>query len=155
MCRPPSLLRCLMVRDRRGVAALEFAMIAPVLIILLAAAANLGLMADHSLQLANAARSGAQYATILPDDPAGAHAAIRSVLPNITQSGIVRSCTCPPSATAASGGNAVECTMGTCPAGIGMARYVTVTVTMPPPSIPGIAFNTTAAGTRVVVVRVQ
>ena len=138
-------------RSREGVAAVEFAIIAPVLIILLAAAANVGFAVDHTIQLANAARAGAQYATVKPDDLAGAQAAALAVLPGSTAMLPVLSCTCPLAGQATSA-TVVGC--GTTCAG-GMARYITVTVSMAPPQIAGLAFFNPAAASRTVVARVQ
>ena len=141
--------------DSSGVAAVEFAILAPVLIVLLAGAANIGLATDHALQLGNAARGAAQYLTILPNDATGARAAAQAVLPGaaVTVSAMV--CTCPPSAASATGGSAVSCTTGACAAGIGMTRSVSVTVTMASPSIPGLAFAGSPTANRSVTVRVQ
>ncbi|MDB5316891.1 MAG: hypothetical protein JWO24_2735 [Rhodospirillales bacterium] len=137
--------------NRRGVAAVEFAVIAPVLIILLAGAANVGLAVDHTIQLSNAARAGAQYAIANQNDLTGAATAALAALPGSNPPPTaIMTCTCPPSGQS-TGGTAVGCTT-TC--ATGMARYVTVTVTMAPPQIAGLAFNV-ATGSRTVVARVQ
>jgi Flp pilus assembly protein TadG len=50
----------------------EFAVIAPVLIMLLAGAANVGFAVDHAIGLANAPPTGAQHIIARPGDIAGA-----------------------------------------------------------------------------------
>lgn len=138
--------------SRSGVAAVEFAIIAPVLIILLAGATNVGLAVDHSIQLANAARAGAQYATVQQNDMAGAQAAaLRMMPPEAIVATPVMSCFCPP-AGSATGTTEVVCTT-TC--ATGMARYITITVSMAPTQIPGLAFFSSADASRTVVARVQ
>ncbi|WP_437171125.1 TadE/TadG family type IV pilus assembly protein [Falsiroseomonas sp. E2-1-a4] len=131
-------------------AAVEFAIIAPVLITLLAGAANIGFAADHGIRLANAARAGAQYATVLPGDAAGAQSAAQAILPGASVTVAPMVCTCPLSG--ATGGPTVGCNTA---CATGMARYITVTVSMPPPQIPGLAFATALAANRSVVARVQ
>lgn len=137
--------------SRSGVAAVEFAIIAPVMTILLAGATNVGLAVDHSIHLANAARAGAQYATALSSDLAGARTAALAVMPGATVATPVMTCICPPSGYA-TGTTTVDCTT-TC--ATGMARYITVTVSMTPTQIPGLAFFSSTAATRTVVARVQ
>jgi len=139
-------------RDRRGVAALEFALIAPVMIILLAGTANIGLAVDHAINLSNAARAGAQYVIAVPSDTAGARAAAQAVLPGATVTVGAMVCTCPVTGSS-SGGPTVACNVTTCTTGL--TRSVTVTVTRAPVQIAGLAFNSTAASTRSVVARVQ
>lgn len=136
--------------SRSGVAAVEFAVIAPVLTVLLAGATNVGLAVDHSIRLANAARAGAQFATVQQNNMAGAQTAAQNMMPGATVALPVMTCICPPTGSA-TGTTVVACT-STCAGG--MARYISVTVTMPPTQIPGLAFVTTAAS-RTVVARVQ
>jgi Flp pilus assembly protein TadG len=146
--------RCLFlaaIRNRHGVAAVEFAVIAPVLITLFAGAVNIGFAVDNTIRLANAARAGAAYITAVPSDTAGAQSVAQSVLPGATATVGSMVCTCPPSG-AATGGSTVGCST-TC--GTGMARYFTVTVTRAPTSIAGLAFATAGPTSRSVVARVQ
>ncbi len=138
--------------DRRGVAALEFALIAPVMIVLLAAAANIGLAVDHAINLSNAARAGAQYVIALPSDTVGARTAALGVLPGAVVTVGAMVCTCPAPGES-TGGPTIACNTTTCLTGL--TRTVTVTVTRAPVQIPGLAFNSTAASTRSVVARVQ
>ncbi len=65
--------------NRRGVAAVEFALIAPILVILLGAATDLGRAIERAIRLENAARAGAQLLTVNPlATSADAEAAMRA-----------------------------------------------------------------------------
>lgn len=55
-------MRCL--RDRSGVGAIEFAVIAPLLILMFVASADLGLGIYQDMQVDSAAQYGAQYALV-------------------------------------------------------------------------------------------
>ena len=149
-----NLLACL--RSRAGVAAVEFAIIAPVLITLVGAAVDLGTGVERAIRLENAARAGAQYATRTPSDTAGARAAALATLSdwsNVTVTAGPMACTCPTSG--ASGGPVVGCGT-TCPTG--MARYITVTASRPfTPIFPTsalIPFNNLGTSTASVVARI-
>jgi Flp pilus assembly protein TadG len=128
--RLPGLLRC-----RRGAAALEFGIIAPVLILLLAGLVDLGGAMQQAIRLENAARAGAQYAMSFPQDTAGIRTATTAALGGTTATVQVQPpfCACP-------GGSSVTpvaCTGTPCdgaPAGI----YVQVTVTRAYAAIIGI-----------------
>jgi Flp pilus assembly protein TadG len=134
----------------------EFAVVAPVMITLLAGAANVGFAVDHAIALANAARAGAQHLIAQPNDAAGARVAVEAVLDRATLDPIVMVCTCPASVSAATGGTTVNCVTGSCDPNIGMVRSLTVTVTMAPRQIPGLAtFTPDPVRSRSVVVRVQ
>jgi Flp pilus assembly protein TadG len=58
-------LRPLWAADRRGVAAVEFAIIAPVLLLLLGGIVDFGLMMIGRSQLANGVAQGVQYALLI------------------------------------------------------------------------------------------
>lgn len=73
-----TVLRAL--RQRRGVAALEFAITAPFFILMLLAAVDFGRAIDQSIKLETAARAGAQYGFVFPDDTAGIQARITDAL---------------------------------------------------------------------------
>lgn len=53
---------------RRGVAALEFAIVLPILVTILLGTTDFGRFAHSSIAIANAARSGAAYASMNPYD---------------------------------------------------------------------------------------
>lgn len=150
-----NLLACL--RSRAGIAAVEFAIIAPVLITLVGAAVDLGTGIERAIRLENAARAGAQYATRTPSDTAGARAAALATLSDWSNVAVTAGpmvCTCPTSG--ASGGPVVAC--GTAICATGMARYITVTASRPfTPIFPTstlIPFNNLGTSTASVVARI-
>ncbi|KAA2211299.1 TadE/TadG family type IV pilus assembly protein [Teichococcus oryzae] len=113
-------------RCRRGVSALEFALVGPVLALLALGGFDLGNAALQSLRLAAAARAGAQYAFTQPTDSAGITAAIRANLPgwtDVTVPAPVLVCRC-------EDGTSVNCAGGAC-GGIPPALYVTLAATRP------------------------
>ena len=58
-------------RAQEGTIAAEFALAAPVLLLLVSGMVDLGLALDQSSSLSNAARAGAQYAVRFPSDTSG------------------------------------------------------------------------------------
>lgn len=110
-------------RDRKGVAALEFAVILPVLAIILMGIIDLGRAIEQSLRLEAAARAGAQYAMFAPTDLAGIANAVRGALPgwgDIVVPTPALSCVCP-------GTGAVACATTSCTTGV--EQYVSIAVT--------------------------
>lgn len=139
--------------ERSGVAAVEFAIVAPVLVTLLGAAVDLGTAIERTIHLENAARAGAQWITKAPTDLTGAQAAAQALLTTGGTATTAESCQCPPTG-AATGGSVVSCT-STC--ATGLIRYVTVTATRPfTPIFPTstlIPFNALGASNASVVAR--
>lgn len=82
----------------RGVVAAEFALVAPVLVLIAAAIADFGLLATRSAALAGATRIGAEYARSYPLDTVGIQRAIQGAVespPALNfQGGFTRSCEC-------------------------------------------------------------
>jgi Flp pilus assembly protein TadG len=113
------------LRDRRGVAAVEFALLAPILITLLASVVDLGLAIERSIRLETSAQAGAQYILRFPNDTDGAATAAEAAAGSgATATATPLPCQCP----AADGTNGAEVACnGTC--ATGMARYVRVSVT--------------------------
>ncbi len=115
---------------RRGIAAAEFALIAPVVILVFLSAYDVGRAMWRTLQLETAARVGAQYAFANPTDSAGIAARVQASLPgwgNLTIASPTMACRC-------DNGVAANCTTGTCPFGaatVAPLAYVSVTVTQP------------------------
>lgn len=112
--------------NEAGGAAVEFALILPILILMLAGIADLGKMVYVRSVLESAARAGAQASFADPSATATIEAAVQTA---ITASGIDNVVT--PSAAQAcecSNGTAVDCTTGTCATGA-VRHYVTVTAT--------------------------
>lgn len=109
-----------------GAAAVEFALILPILVLMLAGIADLGRMVYVRSVLESAARAGVQASFADPSATATIEAAVQTA---ITASGITNVVT--PSASQAcecSNGTAVDCTTGTCATG-SVRHYVTVTAT--------------------------
>ncbi|HWX50017.1 MAG TPA: TadE/TadG family type IV pilus assembly protein [Roseomonas sp.] len=117
---------------RRGVSALEFALIAPALALMALGGFDLGNAVLQSLRLEAAARAGAQYAFTRPTDSAGITASIRANLPgwtDITVPDPVVACRC-------EDGSTVSCTGGSCGTAA-PAMYVSIEVSSPfAPSTP-------------------
>ncbi|WP_051328716.1 TadE/TadG family type IV pilus assembly protein [Geminicoccus roseus] len=121
----PDLIRPFLrlARDRRGIAALEFAVILPVLALTLMGVIDLGGAIQQSLRLEAAARAGAQYAMSAPTDSAGITAAVRQALPgwnDIVVQPTAMTCVCP-------GSGATSCTSTSC--ATALQRFVSITVT--------------------------
>ena len=114
-----------------GTALVEFAIVAPFLLLLLAGVLDYGMALSTAAAVASAARAGAQYgasSVAHSGDPAGIRAAASNAAPdvkNLTVSS-VQSCQC-------SGGGAVSCA-GTCANGK-IVVYVQVTARATSPAI--------------------
>jgi Flp pilus assembly protein TadG len=111
---------------RRGVSLTEFALIAPVLCLLVMGSFDVGNAIQQSLQLEAAAQAGAQYAFSRPTDSVGITAAIRANLPgwtDITVSSPVMACRC-------DNGVTVSCNGGVCVTGT-PAMYLSIRVSRP------------------------
>jgi len=123
-------------RCRRGASAVEFGIIAPVMILLLSGLADLAAAMQQAIQLENAARAGGQFAMSFPENQAGIAAAATAALDSAAAGATVVAsapfCACP------GGGNAPVACEGTPCAGSPAGTYVTVTVTRPFTAIVGI-----------------
>jgi Flp pilus assembly protein TadG len=128
LCRTACL--CGPIRGRAGIAATEFAIIAPVLTLMLFSLYDISNALWRKTRLDMAARAGAQYAFSRPQDSAGIASIVRSELSgwtNITVTPPTMSCKC-------DNGIAADCTTGTCQNGTVVNApigYVSVTVTQP------------------------
>jgi Flp pilus assembly protein TadG len=69
-------MRCL--RDKSGVGAIEFAVIAPLLILMLVGMSDLGLGIYANMQVDGAAQYGAQYALVNGYDPSAITSAVKT-----------------------------------------------------------------------------
>lgn len=137
-------------RANDGIAAVEFAIIAPVLILLLAGAVSFGVGLRMKMEVGNAARAGAAYASSNPFNRVEITKAAQNatVLANgVTVKSIdqvTNSCTDPASGALSPAGS------GPCPGtGAKPGTYVTVTTEMPYSFIlpvPGMATETTLHG---------
>lgn len=115
------LLRC-----RQGLGAVEFALMLPILVALMAAVADFGLAANQKMRLTSAARAGAQAAYKASGDTAGVRAAVQLASDlDATRLTIASQSFC-----GCMTGGAVACT-GTCADGNGLRTYVSVSVSEP------------------------
>jgi Flp pilus assembly protein TadG len=122
-----------LMRDRRGVSAVEFGLAAPVFLAALSPLIDLGLAFSQQIRVNQAAEAGAQYAAVNPYNTgtwatnvqnAVTNATTLSVTPNVG----AETCGCPNStSTAIAGGYGTppSCT-GTCPDGSSPGYYVTI-----------------------------
>lgn len=127
---PPMIRKIITIwHDRRGTAAIEFALISPVFIILLVGVVELGFAGLDAMRVQDAAEAGALYAQVNGWDAAGIAAAVTSAT---GASGLtatpapVNFCGCP----GTDGIAAVDC-MGACTDGSAPGKYVTVSASMP------------------------
>ena len=142
---------------REGVAAEEFALLAPILILMFTGAASLGLASWTKMQVGNAARAGAVYAVNHGYNLASIITAAQSAtaLSNVTVTSAlptIQSCTDPTSGKRSSANGAKVCPGTGSPPG----DYVTVTTQLSYSfilPIPGIAKTMTLRGTAVARIR--
>lgn len=118
--------------DRRGSAAVEFALVVPVMLIALVGLMDYGLMVYENTRLSQAASAGAKFAIMAgnEDDDAGIIAAVRDALPDSYDTvtiAVTRECRCPT-------GAAVQCNVE-CTGEIAPGRYLEVTVNQDYPLI--------------------
>jgi Flp pilus assembly protein TadG len=72
----------LLCHDRRGVSAIEFAVIASVIVTLMFGAFDLGNAAQQQIALQEAVRTGGQYAIHFPTNPTDIQKAVTNALPS-------------------------------------------------------------------------
>jgi Flp pilus assembly protein TadG len=70
-------------RNERGAAALEFALVAPILIVLVMGIVNFGIFFAQSLSLNNAAREGARFGAVRGHDCAEIHGVVDDSSPSL------------------------------------------------------------------------
>jgi Flp pilus assembly protein TadG len=121
--------------DRRGVSAIEFAAIAPIMVIAMLGAYDLGNAAQQQIDLQEAVRSGGAYAMGHPTDVAGIQTIVANSLPSgwtLTNPGGVAAVAC--SCLDPSSGNVTNLTgctttnFDTCASGSGLLVSVTATM---------------------------
>jgi Flp pilus assembly protein TadG len=110
---------------RRGIAIVEFAIITPLMLLLVAAVVDYTLLMRAAIAVGDAARAGAEYGSISTTNASNISgiqtAALNAApdIPNLTASA-AQVCSC-------SNGSTVNCSGGTCPSGP-VRTYVQVTV---------------------------
>jgi Flp pilus assembly protein TadG len=144
-----SLFRRVMANGQ-GVAAVEFALAAPILVLALISLGDLGLAGAERMRLIDAARAGAQYATAHPTDSAGTTKAVNNATSGLGGTNLsvtlTQSCGC-------SDGSTITCGSG-CASGPEWS-YVTVAVSetypllinLPLPGVTNGALQLTANAT--------
>jgi Flp pilus assembly protein TadG len=114
--------------DNRGVSAIEFAMIAPMLVLTMLYTFDLGNLAQQKIWLTEAVRAGGAYASIFPTDTAGITNAVTGALngwKDVTVTTPAASCLCW-SASGGANSNTNSCTA--CSSGQILQRFVTLNV---------------------------
>ncbi len=136
-------------RNCRGVAAAEFALIAPAILTLMLAAYDIGNAVQERMQLEQAVRAGAQYALSWPDDTQGITNAINYALPwTPTTINVSLACWC----WSSSAGETESSCPATCPNGSVNRSYVTLTATN---NATPFLFSAVTGNSATYVVRVQ
>ena len=103
-----------LLRDRRGSAALEFGLVATMVLALLLFAFDVGLSMLQYAQLNVAVRAGGQYAMTFPTDEGGIHAAVTAALPSTLQAAVTTTVGCECLADGASGSSICGGFSGSC-----------------------------------------
>ena len=105
----------------RGVAALEFAILFPLLLTIILSMYDIGRAVHLNIRLAEAARLGPEYGLRAPSDDAGITSTVMNALPGwtaVTIDPVERSCVCP--------GSGPALCSSSCP--VPMTRYLKVRV---------------------------
>ena len=117
-------------RDRRGVAALEMAAVAPFLIFVVMICVDFGRAVSQSIELTHAVKAGAQYAVTAANAQGLIEGAVRSALPSAMSTAVVTTaCYCGALPSADSGLPPAAACDSACPAG--SARLMTLRATYP------------------------
>jgi Flp pilus assembly protein TadG len=115
LSRSPAALGA--ARDRRGLAWIELALVAPVLLLLMVAAVDYGRAISQSIDVNNALRAGAQQAIATPDNATAITNAISTALPSGVANPVVSvTCYCGALAATSEALPAVAACTATCPA---------------------------------------
>lgn len=131
LLRLPALLRC-----RRAAAAIEFGLVAPVIIMVLLAVADIGGSIQQTIRLEASARTALGYAHLhnSPDQMATIRSLIVTALndSSVTVGNIAMTCDCVTSTGAAGSAGSGTCGVDyACSSGQEMRRFLTVNVSRP------------------------
>jgi Flp pilus assembly protein TadG len=132
------------LRDRRGMSAVEFGLAAPVFLAMLTPVIDIGLAFSEQIRVNQAVEAGAQYATSNPYGGSSWSSNVQAAINNATtlssdstwsRSVSAESCGCPNSTntdvvTGVSYGTAPNCTPGSCPDNSNPGYYVTITASV-------------------------
>ncbi|MBI5163714.1 MAG: pilus assembly protein [Magnetospirillum sp.] len=123
MIRAAALVFLRLVRCRRGVTAVEFALATPFLLALCLGTVDLSLAAGEHMRLTSAARAGVQYAYANPDDLAGVSNAVTLDAPDLAAASVAVS-----TFSGCADGSTLPAGTTTCGDGSTPRSYVSVTV---------------------------
>lgn len=143
------------LRDRRGIVALEFALIGGMLVMVMLAVWDIGNAAQQTIRLHEALHAAGQYALSFPTDQTGIRRAVTNALPsgwtNVTVSGPAYSCTCWSSSgsSADPSGTAPACS---CPDGLTVEEFLQIGASRP---LAPLLIQTLSAASASYVVRFQ
>lgn len=91
--------------EQIGQSLVEFALLFPVLLLILLGAVDLGRAFDAYVNITNASREGARYGSTHPTDTANITTRVQAELAGLTVTSIVAECAPPPPSTSFSAGN--------------------------------------------------
>jgi pilus assembly protein CpaE len=149
--QPLTFVRALRA-NRSGVAAAEFALIAPIMLTLLLGVYDIGNAIQQRLQLELVVRAGAQYALSWPDQTSGIEATITAALPSTNATVNVSYCHSSGDGTTPTSSATSPLCPATCGSGSTTETYVTLCASNN--STPFL-FSSVAGNSATYVVRVQ
>jgi Flp pilus assembly protein TadG len=141
-----------LARSSAGNAAVEFGVVAPILVTLLAGTADLGTMATQKSTLDAAVRAGGQYARFDPTDTASIISRVNSYTafsPALTSVAVTG-----PTCECDDGTGVSDCSTGTCATGP-IHSYVTITATQAYSTIIPLSVLSSSTLTATVTIRAQ
>ncbi|MBX9698960.1 MAG: pilus assembly protein [Acetobacteraceae bacterium] len=131
------------LRDRRGSAAMEFALLAPIFGLIAIGAYDFGNAVQTSMRLERAARAGAQFALVHPRNLEGIATAARAAWPSLTSEEVPT-----PTEVCRCNAEAVSCT-SICANGLEWTVTVTATRSISTLMVPGLNSRSGTATVRV------
>ena len=122
------------LRQRRGIVAVEFALIASVLAVSLSSVYDLGNALQQNIRMREAVRAGGLYAQYYSEDTTGIQNAVTAAVSNwtnVTVNSVTRFCECWNSTTNAFTATISCADTSTCASGNAKQGFVTVTASRP------------------------
>lgn len=98
--------------EQSGQSLVEFALLFPVLLLILLGAIDLGRAFNAYVTITNASREGARYGVTHPTDAAGITARVQAESSGVVLTGITQECALPPPSTSFSAGNCATAAKG-------------------------------------------
>jgi Flp pilus assembly protein TadG len=167
MLRPRHAWIGALVRDRRGMSAVEFGLAAPIFLAALSPVIDIGMAFSHQIRVNQAVEAGAQYAAMNPYNPSTWASNIQSAVTNATTMSVSptvgsQTCGCPNDGNTAIQSHDTVTTCGTqnggtnCTDGSAPGYYVTISATSTYTSVmPYSILGTSSTLSSQAVVRVQ